>query len=268
MSYENFVGDNRERQLQLEEAFGFTRELMHQQIDGEKYLSKDGKPLNAITLMKESEFVKNWIIQFALNTSASGNNYFNFPAWGELSNQHTMAVMVVDDEDEDKTLFIIKPFASYEMSDKERDVLQQTHSAMLSSIQASVDGQIPQLSTTFIADEASKHMERPSRKPIHELVPIEFFHKHKVYPYALHAVYYIRDELYKGKIDQSILFKLKDIFEKEEIEGCADRADYEYVKQICGDEYQIPEDKLAAKGDKAPVINNEEDNNTGDDILS
>lgn len=269
MKAEDYLSLDRGKQMQLEESFGFLRDIKVDNIGGQDFMTKDGVPLNAVSKMTEAEFVKDWIIQFALNNSTSENNYFNFIEWGKRSNQHTMAVLIVKDDNPSETIFVVKPLSSYEMSPMERDIMRQASSALQSSLQAKHEGQVPELDPNKIVEKTKEYFADVGNTQIHELVPIEFYHKHKVYPQALRQVIYIRDELFKGQISQEVLFKLKEIFEKEEIEGCATREEYEYVKSVCGEQYIIPEDLLAAHGQKKAAIKiNEEDNNTGDDLFS
>lgn len=268
MNIDEFEGYDRHKQIQLEESFGFLKDIKIDNIGGQDYMTKDGIPLNAISKMTESEFVKDWLVAFALNNSTSSNNYFNFPAWGAKSNQHTMAVLIVKDDDPSETIFVVKPLSSYEMSVMERDILRQATAALNSSLTAKQQGQRPDLSPEDIVATASQYMEAPTHTPIHQLVPLSFYHKHGLYPEALRKCVYIRDELYKGNIQQETLYKLKEIFEKEDKEGCATREDYEFVKSVCGDDFIIPEDLLTAHGQKATIKNNENDNNTSNDLMS
>lgn len=255
-----------DKKLQIQESFGFLNDINVDSFNGDQYLTKDGIPLNAISKMKESEFVKNWLPQFALNNSASNQNYFNFPEWGKISNQHTMCVIIVDDNDPGETLFVIKPLSSYTLTPEERNVLQQTSAALRTSIQATVEGQKPQIETRQIAETMKQHMGKSVHTPIHKLVPDEFYVKHGLYVESLRKVIWMKDEIFKGNIDQPTLFKVKDIFDKEDREGCATREEYEWIKSICP-QFNIPEELLSQHGDNK-VKNNQQDDNTGFDLES
>lgn len=268
MNNEEFQSYDRAKQIQLEESFGFLKDIKIDNIGGQDYMTKDGVPLNAVSKMTETEFVRDWLVGFALNNSASSKNYFNFVNWGKQSNQHTMAVLIVKDDDPKETIFVVKPLSSYDMSIMERDILRQASAALHSSLAAKQQGLPSSLNPEMIVSTAGQYMADPAHTPIHQLVPLEFYHKHNLYPEALRKVIYIRDEIFGGNISQEILFKLKDIFEKEDKEGCATREDYEFVKSVCGDDYIIPEDLLEQHGQKPKINNNENDNNTSNDIMS
>jgi len=267
MTRDEFEGMTPEHQAKIRSSFDFLDKLDVTNIGGTDFLTKDGIPLNALRQVKESDFVREWLVPFALNNTASNNNYFNFPKWGELSNQHTMCVMIVDDNDPNEHLFVVKPLASYEMSPQEREVMRQTTAALQTSIQTTLDGQTPELSSDRIVDTAKQYITQDYNTPIHELVPEAFYHKHGLYLKAMRESVWVRDIFLKGNMTREDFSRFLEVRTKEERDGCATREDYEFVKSIVP-HFEIPEDLLAQNGDKKEVKNNGDDNNTVIDPMS
>ena len=170
-------------------------------------------------------------------------------------------MLIVDDNDQDKILLVIRPIASYSLTNEERVMMKHASNAMINSIQETLEGFTPQISGDRIATEINKVVKENVRTPIHEFIPLDFYHKHKVYPEALFKAFYVRDVVYAGRqIQNDVLLKLKSIFEKEEINGGATLEEYRFVKSVCGQWYTIPEDKIL----DGKVLLNQEDNNTED----
>jgi|AGFT01.1.fsa_nt_gi hypothetical protein len=268
MNADEFLGMSPEHQAKIRSSFDFLNQLDVQNIGGTDFLTKDGVPLNALRMVKESDFVKEWLVPFALNNTATRNNYFNFPKWGELSNQHTMCVLVVDDNDSSKRLFVVKPLASYEMSPQEREIMRQATAALQTSIQTTLDGQEPELSSDRIVETAKQYITNDVNTPIHELIPTEFYHKHGLYVTALREAVWVRDEFLEGNMSREDFSRFLEIRTKEERDGVATREEYEFIRSFVP-HFEIPEDKLAAHGDKGgQVKNNGDDNNTVIDPMS
>lgn len=247
------------------EDFKFADSVGVTPINGEQYLTTEGVPLNAYTEMTESEFVEKWLLPFAVNDT-TGVNYFNFIEWGKISNQHTMSVLVIDDNDPKKILLVIKPISGYQMTPIERDIMRQTSAAMANSAREIMEGQTPQLDGKDIVDKASTFLDpEKARIPMHDLIPIDFYHKHNVYPEALRKAFYVRDVVFEGKADMETLDFVKKVFETEERDGVASLEDYKLVKLICGAWYTIPEhllnDKTLTASAKETVNINDNDNN-------
>lgn len=265
---ESFNGMSKANYLKLMEDFKFTEDIGIKDINGEKYMTSEGVPLNAFTEMKESEFVKNWIFQFAVNNT-TGNNYFDFIGWGKISNQHTMSVLVIDDNDSNKILFVVKPVSGYQMTPIERDIMRQTAAAMGNSAREIMDGQIPQLTGEEIISKTNQFMDpKKTHIPIHNLVPLDFYHKHNVYPEALRKAFYVRDVVFEGNVDNETLEYVKNVFEKEERDNSATAEEYRMVKLICGSWYTIPEHLLAERkltADSKEINKNDNDNNVIDE---
>lgn len=267
MDANEFLGMSPEHQMKIRSSFDFLNGLDVQNIAGTDFLTKDGIPLNALKQLTESEFVKDWLVQFALNNTASHINYFDFPKWGMLSNQHTMCVVIVDDNDTSNRLFVVKPLASYELTPLEREIMRQSSAALQSSIQSTLDGHEPQLSSNQIVEKAKTYFVDDLKTPIQDLIPLDFYHKHKLYVKALRETVWVRDEFLKGNMDRETFNRFLEARSNEERDGCATREDYEFIQSVVP-HFEIPEELLAAHGDKGEMKNNDSDNNTVIDPMS
>lgn len=243
-------------QAKLRQDFEFLDKIDITKFNGDTpMLTQNGIPLNAITKMTEEVFVRDWIVKFAVNNT-SGKNYFDFEGWSKISNKHTMAVLIVDNNDQSKINYVIKPLANYEMTPRERDIMRQVHSAAHNSINETLAGQTPQVSGDDIAKVVNT-MISDDRVNIHDLVPDELYKKYNVYPEALRRSFYVKDVVYDGlpPIPQNALMAIKGLFEKEERGEVLSMKEHQFIKDICGPWYQIPE------GVQETVKLNYEDNN-------
>lgn len=271
MNQEDYFAMSEANQRTLRNAFSFLGDISETSVTGEKMVSADGIPLNAIKRMKESDFVKDWLMPFALSGRISHHNYFNFPKWGSISNQHTMSILIHEDNDKSSIIFILPPLSDYSLKPDEVELLRKSNGAVHNSIDSIMSTGRAEHHPDEILEVVEQGLSHnKERLEMHELVPLSFYHRHGVYVNAIRQMVYVRDVLFNGQIEQSVLEQLLAIFEKEEREGAATLDEYKYVKSVCGVDYNIPYHLLEAKGVSADstVKNNEEDNNTGIDITS
>lgn len=134
---------------------------------------------------------------------------------GELSNQHTMCVMIMSDENPKEVLFVVKPLSSYEMSNEERELMHQSQAALISSLQSKVDGLPGGPDPSHIISKTESLMDNKGNTPIHDLIPKDFYVKHGLYVTALRNAVWLKDNYFNGSATSEVLQKAREIFEKK-----------------------------------------------------
>ena len=203
--------------------FGFLNKIQVKKSNEELFMSVDGKLVNSGYEMSESEFVKDWLWQFAVGL-VGDKRYFDLTSWFEITNNGKLSVVIKDDKDPNKTLFVIKPIVDVNLNQNEIKNMKAV-GMYLSRTALTPDVQLRSKLFRNGIDFLSENI-KSERKELHDFIPMEFFEKHKVYPWVCKAVIYIRDTFGYAPdskalgVIQSVLTKyyLKEKLSKKEIE--------------------------------------------------
>lgn len=222
-----------ERNALLDSDLGFLNDITVHEIDGKLMMGDADLPFNVAVIFKEEDFVKKWIMSFALGND-HGINYFDGIAWHKLTNKGTQSAMVVDKDN--KPVLLVRPLISHNLTPRDFELLRIT-SQHIQQIQAdTLRSNDPNASMP--AARMLKEQISAKRLTITELVSSEFYKKWGINPAAEQKVYYIKDQILRGegKIEDTnrsreILYRLeeKKPVTKEEIKFIYDLSKGQYV---------------------------------------
>lgn len=178
---------NRERIL--ETAFGWLRDVSVMEVDGKKLMvnKDDNKPYNVADVITEEEFIRTWLIQFALG-NRHGRNYFSTSEWIELSGDGLQSVMVVDKDN--KPLFLVPPLVTTNMGPEHQKMLRNLEHAIK---QIAADEQMKHMpdASAHLAHHVSDGLSSVKPKTFTDMVPQWFYAKCGIIPEVEQQIYYI-----------------------------------------------------------------------------
>lgn len=210
------TGMTQQQQRILNEDLSYLKEMYIHDSEGKRYLGNEKKAFNIEWQLKESEFVKNWLLQFALGND-TGVNYFNISEWGKHTNNGQGLVEVLSDDEKDGapvSLFIIAPLMAANMTAQDYQLIRQ---AILMINNNMVDEQQTRIvdSNKPIADELATLIDS-KRTPIPHQVPDWFYKKHGIVPLVEQQCFFIRDIINKDKpYSHETYYRLRDILYKK-----------------------------------------------------
>lgn len=148
--------------------FRFLENVGTAEVDGKKYLTLNGEVVNASAQMTKSQFINKWVNQFSLGYIGE-QSYFDFKEWFEISDGGRATIIVTEDEDPSKFLFIIPSFIDMGLNAEEARSMMQANIHM-----SQASGATDPTNATGYLDNGSRYIaEILGKKPrfIHELVP-------------------------------------------------------------------------------------------------
>jgi len=181
----------------LKEDFAFLENVKVQEINGKLMMSDGELPFNVQTVLYEKDFVRDWMMAFALGND-HGKNYFGSKVndWMAISGNGTRAVMVVDDDH--KAVLIIAPMISHNLSEREYRMLEQA-SRMIHSHSADTMKKNDPNANLGLAKALTKALDGKKRVTLTEMIAPEFYAKWGVIPEVEKQVVYIKDTLNNNK---------------------------------------------------------------------
>lgn len=200
------------REALIDSDLGFLNDITVHEIDGKLMMGNDSLPFNVACVLTEKEFVKNWIMPFALGNDL-GINYFNGPVWHSMTNKGTQAVMVVDDDDHNVPVLLVQPMITHSLTPGDFELLRLT-SQHIQQVQADVQrSQDP--NATMGAAKMLRDRIEAKRITITDLVSPEFYAKHGIIPAVEQKIYYIKDIIRKGKAPIEDITKSRDMLYRD-----------------------------------------------------
>lgn len=197
------------RERQIESAFGWLKDVGVINVDGKAMMTdkETGVPYNVASVMGKKEFIKNWLIPFALGNE-HGLHYFPTTEWIELSGDGLQSVMIVDDED-NKPLFIIPPLVSTNMGPAELKMLRGLEQA-IKQIGANEQTKSNPDASAYLAEAVERGLVNVKRKTFPEMIPDWFYKQEGLEPVVEQQIYYIRDQV-NSKVTESELTEARKI---------------------------------------------------------
>lgn len=192
--------------------FGFLNDITVHEIDGKFMMGNDSLPFNVACILTEKEFIKNWLMGFALGNDL-GINYFNSITWHAMTNKGTQAALVVDSEDGNKPVLLVQPMITHSLTPHDFALLRIT-SQHIQQVQADAQkSQDP--NATMGAAQMLKERIQAKRITITELVSPEFYAKHGIIPAVEQKIYYIKDVIRKGQAPIEDINKSRDMLYRD-----------------------------------------------------
>lgn len=205
----------RQQQI-IDEDLTYLKEMYVHESEGKRFLGTKERAYNIEWQITESEFVKNWLIQFALGND-SGINYFNAPVWLDKTNKGQGLVEVVSDDStpgKSTSLFIIPPLMAANMNGDDYRLIKHAILLINNNIADQQNTRIRD-SNKPIADELSKLLDN-KRIPIPHQVPDWFYKKHGIVPLVEQQCFFIRDVINSDKpYPHEDYYRLRDILYKK-----------------------------------------------------
>lgn len=178
--------------------------------------STDGEFLEYM-LMEEEYFVETWLSQFAAGHIGE-RNYFNQRAWGEITQQFTKGVIVLNKEMQ--PVVLIRKFIDMDLSFEQQQYLDQ-YARMASQAKYIPDPrEVDQIVTGFSDIVVGLTAQNPDYDTLTGLVPYQYYLDHGIDPVVVKQVLYIRDTYnYNGeslKENDEVMGKVETILYKHQ----------------------------------------------------
>lgn len=178
----------------LKEDLGFLEDIVVHEIDGKKMMGTADLPFNVAVILDEKEFVKKWLMPFALGND-NGINYFPGIEWSKMTNRGMQSAMVVDENN--KPVCLIGPLTSHNLTDRDFALLRMA-SLQIQQNQANEQTKMNLAASMPTARMLERELSK-ARVSITDLVAPEFYAKHGINPKAEKKIYYIKDVINKVK---------------------------------------------------------------------
>lgn len=238
----------------LKEDLGWLDTMTVHQIDGKLMLGGEtGElPFNVSHVMEEDEFVRKYLVGFAVGY-LNRKNYFDREAWNKLTFNGTRAVMVVKKNEETgqfKPVLLVPPLITHALT--EEDFLKLRIAAVTihtnhhdtmktNNINASLD------IATKLADERIGLKAKPTT--LADLISPSYFESKKIIPAVEQSIYWIRDVIRQGqKTEPADLDKARGILFRDHKGEKVSKEEYEFIAELSRGEYKL-EEKLKEASD-------------------
>lgn len=198
----------------IKEDFRFLEDVKVHKVDGTLMLGDQELPYNVSKVMTEAEFVRDWIMGFALGNSL-GINYFNSKDWLSFTNNGTRAVMIVENENQSKPIAIIRPLIAHNLTQNEVTILRRLNERLHSLSGDTMNGANPHASLG-LAKGVGDMLEGVERLTLTNMIPMSLYAKHGIIPEVEQRIYYTKDILNEGNRPIEDINKLRPIFYKME----------------------------------------------------
>lgn len=242
---------------ELENDFNWLKALGVKNIEGLDYMTVAKEMLNCSDTMTETEFVQNWLWQFAVGLVGK-HCYFDVGGWFERTNNGKMAISIVDDHDQKNVLFIIRPFTETGLTPQElRNMrvagMQLSRQALTPDIQ--LRARLFKETGKFLVDSI-----KSKRKELQDFVPDWFFKKHQVYPWVYQHVIYIRD-VFGYQPDSKALGVIQSILTKYYLRQKVSKQEYDFIQTATGNQIELDLGYKTVESEKQNSISAELDPN-------
>ncbi len=188
----------------IENDLGWAKKIKVTEIQGRLMLGDDvpGQlPYDVAHVMKEEEFVRKWMIPFAVG-SGLGINYFNQAEWWAFSYGGTRSVLVVAQDPQTgewKPVLNVPPIVQINLTDNDKANLRLAAGVMYANNEdASKKNDINAnlIVANALADK-NIGLEAPAMS-FRDLIDPKFFEKWFIIPEVEYCTYYIRDVVRQG----------------------------------------------------------------------
>ena len=233
--------DKDQRQAIINEDFGWLKEITVHNMDGKLMLGDGDMPFNVAAVLREKDFVKDWLMGFALGNSL-GINYFNVQEWHKMSNRGTQSVLVVDDNDQ--PVVLVRPLISHNMTPHDFELMRAV-SRHIQQVQADTTRSKDPNASMRVAGLVKEHLQA-KRLTITELVSEEFYAKHKIVPEVEQKVYYIKDVIRRGDAPIEDITRSREILYRDHRKETVTADEYRFLHDLSKGEFVIDQKVEAA----------------------
>lgn len=232
--------EKHERQAIIDNDFGWLKEIQVLEIDGKLMLGDGDMPFNVSLVMREDEFVRKWLMGFAIGNSL-GTNYFNAQEWHSRTNRGTQSALIVDNEN--KPVALIRPLISHNLNAHDFELLRAA-SRHIQQVQADTVRSNDPNASMGVANLVKNHLQA-KRLTITDLVAPEFYAKHGIVPEVEQKIYYIKDIIRRGQAPIEDINKSRDILYRDHRKEVVTAEEYKFLAELSLGEF-IVDEKLEA----------------------
>lgn len=234
---------------ELETYFGYLKTVGRAEVNGKGYLTVDGKIVNAATNMGETEFVQTWLVQFALGYIKE-KPYFDFQTWLSITKEGSASVIVHEDSDPEKIIFVINPLSDASLTPEESGMLSVVSRYMSHAQGATEDYRISKI----LREGKEVITEKFSGKSttLTELVPGWVYDKYKVIPQVMKWMIYCRDT-YGLRNDLEDWPFAEKCFTKVYNKETLDPTEVRFLDLLTNGDFKIPEGQAPIKKEQEPL---------------
>lgn len=228
-----------ERDQIIENDLGWAKNIKVTEIDGKLMMGNNGKkdlPYNISHVMKEEEFVKKWMLAFAVGNRL-GVNYFNQGEWFSFSYGGTRAVLIVGLNPSTgayEPIFAVPPLTTINLTKEDREKLRLATGVMYANSEdaAKKNDINANLSVANTLSDDRIGLEAPAME-MSDLVNPAFFAKYKIIPEVERGVYYIRDVVRAGQVtDPDELHLAHKILRRDHLGKQVTKDEYKFLHEL------------------------------------
>lgn len=223
----------------IEEAFGWLKDYSVTEIDGKRMMTAKGEqvPFNVKAVLLESQFVRDWLIPFALGIS-NGRNYFPVAQWMDISEDGSQSVMVVTDEKPHKPLLIIPPLSSNNMGPEQFRAFRKIEHAI--KVIAN-DGQrsADPMASAALAGQSKNALKDVKQRTITELVSPWYYESKGIVPLVEQQLYFIYENINNKAISLDELSAARPILYKAHRNEFVSNEEKELINRLVKEQYDV-----------------------------
>lgn len=222
----------------IENDLGWAKDIKVTEVDGRLMMGNKGDklPFNISHVMKEEEFVKKWMLAFAVGNRL-GVNYFNQGEWFSFSYGGTRAVLIVGLNPTTgvyEPIFAVPPLTTINLTKEDREKLRLAAGVMhANSEDASKKNDInANLSVANTLADERIGLEAEAME-MSDLIRPEFFAKYKIIPEVERGVYYIRDVVRAGQpTNPDELHRAHKILRRDHLGKQVTKEEYQFLHEL------------------------------------
>lgn len=238
------------KQRIIEESFGWLKDYTVSEVDGKRMMTAKGEtvPFNVATVIEEEEFLKNWLMGFALG-NYHGHNYFRVQEWLEMSADGLQSVMVVDKEN--KPMLIIPPLVSNNLGPEQYRMFRNIEAA-IKQISADSQRQADPMASAGLVEHSEASLSKVKPRTITDLISDWYYAKHNIIPVVEQQIYYIRDNINQGQVKADDLSKARPILYKAFRNEPVTQAEKDLINSLVKGQFDVDFGTGAAKTEATP----------------
>jgi hypothetical protein len=225
------------KQAIIEESFGWLKDYTVSEVDGKRMMTMKGEtvPFNVATVIDEQEFLRDWLMGFALG-NYHGHNYFKVQQWLELSADGLQSVMVVDANN--KPMLIIPPLVSNNMGPEQYRMFRSIEMAIK---QISADSMLRDnpMASAALTKTSGASLANVKQRTITDLVSDWYYAKHDIIPEVEQKIYYIRDNINQGQVKAEDLSRARPILYKAHRNEPVTQEEKDHINKLVKGQFDV-----------------------------
>jgi hypothetical protein len=230
----------------LMEDMGWLGEITIHKVNGKLMLGDAALPFSVSHIMTEKEFVRYWLIQFAVaNDVGNGRSYFNLEEWLSFTENGQRSVMIVTDEENPRPLMVIPPMLSHNLTQQDHDLMRRASILIHNSSANAMTKNSPNANLT-VAHNVAEVLAKVKPRTLTEMVLPEFYERHSIIPVIEKRIYYIRDSIREGQsTDNEDLNRVRTILYRDFKDEPNTVEDHKFIDYMSQGRYEFKNEPVA-----------------------